>query len=107
MAEEPFEFDDSEALRFILNALSPETRAKVTDDDVQYVLDLVCDYYDKNDLLDDDTDSDAAIAEDDMHNYIWNMMRKENMTHLSEDDMQEILDGEFEYGKKIGIYTEG
>lgn len=106
MSEEPFDFDDSEAIRFILNGLSPETRAKITDDDVQYVLDLICDYYDKNDLLDDSADSDAAIAEDDMHNYIWNLMRKENVAHMSEDEMQEILDGEFEYGKKIGIYTE-
>lgn len=104
--EEPFDFDDSEAIRFILNRLAPETRARITDDDVQYVLDLICDYYDKNDLLDDTADSDATIAEDDMHNYIWSMMRRENLTHMSEDDMQEILDGEFEYGKKIGIYTE-
>lgn len=104
--EEPFDFDDSEAIRFILNRLAPETRARITDDDVQYVLDLICDYYDKNDLLDDTDDSDATIAEDDMHNYIWSMMRRENLTHMSEDDMQEILDGEFEYGKKIGIYTE-
>ncbi len=104
--EEPFDFDDSEAIRFILNRLAPETRVRITDDDVQYVLDLICDYYDKNDLLDDTADSDATIAEDDMHNYIWSMMRRENLTHMSEDDMQEILDGEFEYGKKIGIYTE-
>lgn len=41
-----------------------------------------------------------------MHNYIWSMMRKERVSHLTEDEMQEILDGEFEYGKKIGIYTE-
>lgn len=107
MSEEPFDFDDSEAIRFILNGLSPETRTKITDDDVQYVLDLICDYYDKNDLLDDSADNDAAIAEDDMHNYIWSVMRKENVAHMSEDEMQEILDGEFEYGKKIGIYTEG
>lgn len=104
--EEPFDFDDSEAIRFILNRLAPEARAKITDNDVQYVLDLICDYYDKNNLFDDSDDNDAAIAEDDMHNYIWSMMRKERVSHLTEDEMQEILDGEFEYGKKIGIYTE-
>ncbi len=104
--EEPFDFDDSEAIRFILNRLAPEMRAKISDNDVQYVLDLICDYYDKNNLFDDSDDSDAAIAEDDMHNYIWSMMRKERVSHLTEEEMQEILDGEFEYGKKIGIYTE-
>lgn len=105
--QEPFEFDDSEAVKFILGTLSPETQCKVTDDDVQYVLDVLCEYYDKNHLMDSDgNDDEAAIAEDDMHNYIWNVIKKENVVQLTEDELQEILDGEFEYGKRIGIYTE-
>ncbi len=106
--DEPFEFDDSKAIQFILKSLSPEARAHVDEDDVQYILDLICDYYDKNNLLDDDdVDDSAAIAEDDMHNYIWAAVCKEKISKITEDEMQEILDGEFEYGKKIGIYTEG
>ena len=54
----------------------------------------------------DSADDEAAIAEDDMHNYIWSVIKKENVVQLTEDDLQEILDGEFEYGKHIGIYTE-
>ncbi|MGN0186685.1 MAG: hypothetical protein ACI392_02940 [Paludibacteraceae bacterium] len=104
---EPFEFDDSEAVQFILATLSDEAKRKITDDDVQYVLDVLCEYYDKNHLMDSDGgDDEAAIAEDDMHNYIWNVIQKENVVQLTEDDLQEILDGEFEYGKRIGIYTE-
>ncbi len=104
--QEPFEFDDSEAIKFIINELSPELRTKITDDDVQYVLDLICEYLDENHLMDESA-SDAAIAEDDMHNFIWNIVKKEKILQVSEDELQEILDGEFEYGKRIGIYTEG
>ena len=105
--QDSFEFDDSEAVRFILETLSDETKQHVTDDDVQYVLDVLCEYYDKNHLMDSDSaDDEAAIAEDDMHNYIWSVIKKENVVQLTEDDLQEILDGEFEYGKHIGIYTE-
>ena len=111
--EEAFiEFDDSEAISFIMEHLPEELKGQVSEDDVQYVLDLVCDYYEDNNLMDDDDDDDdstvseATIAEDDMFNYIWRTIRKERTVDLSEDALSAILDGEYEYGKSIGIYTE-
>ena len=111
--EEDFiEFDDSEAISFIMEHLPEELKGQVSEDDVQYVLDLVCDYYEDNNLMDDDDDDDdstvseATIAEDDMFNYIWRTIRKERTVDLSEDALSAILDGEYEYGKSIGIYTE-
>ena len=41
------EFDDDEAIKFILNRLPKSILPHVTDDDVQYVLDLICDFYEK------------------------------------------------------------
>ena len=74
--------------------------------DVQYLLDLVCEYYDSNNLIEDDAVGEATIAEDEMFDFIWKLMKKENQVNLTEDELQQVLDGEFEYGKKIGIYTE-
>ena len=34
------------------------------------------------------------------------LLKKEKMVDLSDEALQAILDGEFEYGKEIGIYTE-
>lgn len=104
--QEIIEFDDTEAIEFILNSLPEKTREKITDDDVQYVLDLICEYYDSNDLIDDEAVGEATIAEDDMFNFIWALMKKENQVNLTEEELQLVLDGEFHYGKKIGIYTE-
>ncbi len=104
--KEAFEFDDTEAINFILNSLPEESRAKISDDDVQYLLDLVCEYYDSNNLIEDDAVGEATIAEDEMFDFIWKLMKKENQVNLTEEELQQVLDGEFEYGKKIGIYTE-
>lgn len=104
MAKEQ-EYDDAAAIKFILASLPNEMKTNISDDDVLYILDLICEYYDKNDLMDDDN-ADVEIAEDDMHNFIWAAIKKEKIVSLSEDEMQAILDGEFEYGKKIGLYTE-
>lgn len=104
--KEAIEFDDSEAIDFILNSLTAEARTKISDDDVQYLLDLVCEYYDSNNLIEDDAVGEATIAEDEMFDFIWKLMKKENQVNLTEEELQQVLDGEFEYGKKIGIYTE-
>ena len=104
--KEAIEFDDTEAINFLLNSLPEESRAKISDDDVQYLLDLVCEYYDSNNLIEDDAVGEATIAEDEMFDFIWKLMKKENQVNLTEEELQQVLDGEFEYGKKIGIYTE-
>jgi hypothetical protein len=108
MSEEKdfIEVDDTECIKFILNYLPAELKEKVTDDDVQYVLDLICEYYSANDLIEEDTVEEATIAEEDMFNFIWAAIRKEKMVEMDEYTLEAILDGEFEYGKTIGIYTE-
>lgn len=108
MSEEKdfIEVDDTECIKFILNYLPEELKGKVSDDDVQYVLDLICEYYAENDLIDEDLVEEATIAEEDMFNFILAAIRKEQVIEMDEDTLAVILDGEFEYGKTIGIYTE-
>ena len=46
MSEEKdlIEVDDTECIKFILNNLPEELKGKISDDDIQYVLDLICEY---------------------------------------------------------------
>jgi hypothetical protein len=41
-----------------------------------------------------------------MFNFIWAAICKEKVIEIDEYALEAILDGEFEYGKTIGIYTE-
>lgn len=109
MAEENdlIEIDDTECIKYILNHLPETFKGKITEEDVQYVLDVICDYYAENDLFDEeDKVEEAFIAEEDMFQYINKIINKEKIVNITEEELQAILDGEFEYGKKIGIYTE-
>ncbi|MDD3405062.1 MAG: hypothetical protein PHH23_02185 [Paludibacteraceae bacterium] len=108
MSQQPdlIEFDDDDAIEFIINRLPKALRSRISEDDVQYVLDLICDFYEKNNLIEDEEVEEATIAEDDMFRYIDGIMRKENVIELTEEELRTILDGEYEYGKSIGIYTE-
>ena len=53
MAEENdlIEVDDTECIKYILNHLPETLKGKISEEDVQYVLDVICDYYDENELF--------------------------------------------------------
>ena len=100
------EFDDNEAIRFIHNTLTDEQKQRIDDDTIQYVLDLICEYYDQNGLIEEDTVDEAEIAEDDIFNFVSSLASKEGIITVSDDDIKTILDGEYKYGLSIGIYSD-
>ena len=98
-------YDEDEAVKFILDSLPADAKERVDNDKIEYVLDVVYDYYEENGLIDEDSTEEASIDEEEMFKYILKNSKKDKMG-LSEDDIQLILDGEYEYGKSLGIYKE-
>lgn len=98
-------YDEDQAVTYILNNLPDEYKAKISADTIEYVLDVVYEYYDENGLIDEDTTEEVSIDEEEMFNFILKCSKKDKM-NLGEDEIQLILDGEFEYGKSLGIYTD-
>ena len=98
-------YDEDEAVKFILNFIPAESKESIDNDKIEYVLDVVYDYYEENGLIDEDSTEEASIDEEEMFKYIVKCSKKDKM-NLTEDDIQLILDGEYEYGKSLGIYRE-
>ncbi len=98
-------YDEDDAVKFILNFIPKEAKERINDEKVEYVLDVVYEFYDENGLIDEDSTEEASIDEEEMFNFILKCSKKDKI-ELSEDDVQLILDGEYEYGKSLGIYTE-
>ena len=98
-------YDEDEAVKYILDFIPAESKERIDNDKIEYVLDVVYDFYDENGLIDEDSTEEASIDEEDMFKFILKCSKKDKMM-LSEDDIQLILDGEYEYGKSLGIYTE-
>lgn len=99
------EYDEDDAVAFILDFIPAEAKERISDDKIEYVLDVVYEYYDEKGLIDEDSTEEASIDEEDMFKYILKCSKKDKMD-LQEDDVQLILDGEFEYGKSLGIYRD-
>lgn len=98
-------YDEDAAVAYILSNVPAEFKEKINSDSVEYVLDVVYEYYDENGLIDEDTTEAVSIDEEDMFKYILKCSKKDKMG-LTEDEIQVILDGEFEYGKSLGIYND-
>lgn len=99
-------FDEDEAVKFILKNMPVEYKNKISADDIDYVLDIMYEFYEKNGLIEEDSTDEANIDEEDMFNYIMKCIQKDKIAKISETELQLILDGEFEYGKSIGVYKE-
>lgn len=100
------EFDDDEAIAFILKYIPQELKVKVTEDDIAYILDVIYDFYESNGLIEEDSTEEASIDEEDMLEFAMKAIKKDKVVNFSEEEVQILLDGEFEYGKSIGIYNE-
>lgn len=99
-------YDDAEAVDYIYNWMDKDDRKEITKDDIYYVLDVIYDYYESEGLIEEDSTEEASIDEDKMFEYIVKAAKKDKMTTLTDDLINQILEGEYQYGLSKGIYTE-
>ena len=97
-------YDEDEAVKFILNHISSEAKTNIPDTKVEYVLDVIYEYYDEKGLIQEDTAEEASIDEEDMFKYLKKCVKKDKMD-ITEEEITQILEGEYEYGKSVGIYN--
>ena len=98
------EYDDEAAIISIQKKLPKELN--ISDDEIQYVLDVIYDFYESKGLLNEDTDEEVEIVEEELLHYILKAVRKDEMDaeKLSEENVQLILDAEYEYSESLGVY---
>ncbi len=106
MATEDLIFDEDAALRYIMDFIPEEDRQGLTEDDIVYVLDVIDEFYESEGLLaEDETTAEASIDEEKMYNFVLKAAKKDKV-EITTEQLQLILEGEYEYGLSIGIYEE-
>ena len=97
-------YDDIEAVKFIVKYLANTNKVYVADTKVEYIFDVIYEYYEDKGLIEDDTAEEADIDEEDMLLYAKKCIKKDKID-ITEDEIMLILEGEYEYGKSIGVYN--
>lgn len=106
------EWEDQEVINYIIQYLNKEDRKRLSRQDIQDVLDLIVDYYEAKGYMHDDDENDeeevveeAEIDEDEMFNFVHDRIAATPaLKHVDDALLQQILDGEYQYGVTIGIY---
>ncbi len=96
-------YDDDEAIKFILNYLPEEIKAKLTNDDITYIIDLIYEFYENKGFMEDSEDEDVEINEDELIDYVAANAKKAGFK-LSEDEIEAIVQGELSYCDSLGMF---
>lgn len=100
------QYDEEDAVKYIQNYLPQEMKGKYTNDEINYIIDIVYDYYDENGFMNEDTAEDAVvdIDEDEIVAYVLKYTKKEKINNFIAEEIAFIIQGELAYCDSIGVF---
>ena len=93
--QDDLQYDEDDAVKFIRNFLPGEVASKFSDDDINYVIDLIYEFYESKGYMDENNDSEVDIITN---------ARKNGFTRFDADDVSMVVQGELEYCDSIGMF---
>ena len=87
-------YDEDDSVTFIKNYLPQEMKDKFSNDDINYVVDLIYDFYESKGYLD----------EDEMVAFVSAAAKKDNKRKFTKEEIGFIVDGEMEYCESIHLF---
>lgn len=98
-----FDYDDEAAVKFIQNYLPQELKGRFSEDDIYYILDVICDYYEDKDWLSDD---DEEKEEKELIQFIIKQAEKDEIGTFSHEEIQLFLAAETAYSDTLDFSDE-
>ena len=99
-------YDEDDSVKFIQNYLPQELKGKFSNDDINYIVDLIYDFYESKGYLNEDPekDGDVEIDEDELIEYVVKNARQDGVGKFEPDDITFIVQGELEYCDSINMF---
>jgi hypothetical protein len=98
------EYDEDDSVRFIRKHLSEEMRNSFSDDEINYVVDLMYDFYDEKGFLDGDDDTEVEIDEDELLDYVIKTRKRIKVRDFKEEEIEAIVAGELAYCDSLNLF---
>ena len=101
-----FVYDEDDSVKFIQNYLPQELKNKFSNDDINYIVDLIYDFYDSKGYLTDEgtDDSEIEIDEEELVNYVIKNAQKDGIGKFEVDEITFIVQGELGYCESIHMF---
>lgn len=99
-------YDEDDSVKFIQNYLPQELKGKFSNDDINYIVDLIYDFYESKGYLNEDPekDGDVDIDEDELVGYVVKNAKKDGVGKFEPEEITFIVQGELEYCDSINMF---
>ena len=100
-----FEYDEDDAVAFIQNFLPQELKEKFSSDEVNYIIDLIYEFYEDKGFFDEpDDEVDVEIDEDELIAFVIKQAQKDKVGKFTPEEITFIVQGELAYCDSINIF---
>lgn len=99
-------YDEDDSVKFIQNYLPQEMKGKFSNDDINYIVDLVYDFYESKGFMNEDPekDADVEIDEEELIAYAIKNAKKDGVGKFEAEEISFIVQGELEYCDSINMF---
>ncbi len=100
-------YDEEESVKFIQNYLPQELKGKYSDDDINYIVDLIYEFYQSKGYLSDDGsegDDRIEIDEEELTAFVVKNAAKDGVGKYDAEEVLFIVQGELEYCESINMF---
>ena len=98
------EYDEENSLKFIQEHLREEMKNEFTDDEINYIVDLIYEFYEDKGFLDESDDSEIEIDEDELLDYIFENAREDEIREYTDEQIEAIVAGELAYCDTLNLF---
>lgn len=103
---DPIGYDEDDAVKFIQNYLPQELKGKFSNDEINYIIDIIYEFYEDKGLLDESSSDDEIIDidEDELTAFVLKNTKKDKLKDFSAEEITFIIQGELAYCESIDLF---
>lgn len=100
------EYDEDAAVKFIQKYLPQDLKNKFSNDEINYIIDIIYDFYDDKGLMNIDKQENemVEIDEDEMISFVLKNTKKDKINHFTADEITFIIQGELAYCETLNVF---
>lgn len=105
-SDELFAYDEDQSVAFIQNHLPQELKGKFSNDELNYIIDLVYEFYEEKGYLDDNVadDKEVEIDEEELIAFVVKQAGKDNVGKFTPEEITFVVQGELAYCESIHLF---
>ena len=103
-----FIYDEDDSVKYIQNYLPQELKGKFSNDDINYIVDLIYEFYESKGCLDENMsdDTEIDIDEDELTEFVIKNAKRDGVGKYTNEEITFIVQGEMAYCESLDMFED-